>query len=77
VVSLNLAAKYSDEFPYGWAYFGAPVSAGVGALTGMLIDRAPGHEAVYVAPSKATGLPVTISPWLVEKGGGLSLSMQY
>lgn len=77
IVSLNLAAKSSDEFPYGWAYFGAPVSAGVGALAGMLIDRARGNDAVYVAPSKATGLPVTVSPWLVKKGGGVSLSMQF
>jgi len=56
--------------------FGVPMTIG-GTVAGALVDRAIGNDPIYLAPSRASQAPVTVSPLFGRKGVGLSLSVRF
>ena len=74
-VSLMIAEKTSDEFPYGFAYVGFPLFPAVGAVSGLLVDRSMGKDAIYLAPSSRSSM--LVSPLPHKKAAGLSVSLEF
>ena len=58
--------------PGGALFFG--LAGGVGAVSGLLIDRAIGNDPIYQGASRRS---VAVAPWVAKGGGGLSLSVEF
>jgi hypothetical protein len=48
-----------------------------GAVIGVVVDWLIGRSPVYLAPATKTPATVSLSPWAVEKGGGLTISLGF
>lgn len=75
VVTAAIAARVSDETPYGLLYYGLPIFPAAGAVTGILIDRTVGNEVIYLAPPRRSA--GSVSPQPIGQALGLSVSFEF
>jgi len=68
---------YQGEAAYFWVFAGSWLFPTVGAITGVVVDKQTGNDPIYLAPSRASQPSVTVSPWLVNGGGGVSVSVRF